>query len=334
MPQFQVLEQNPSFGNQLASQLGQGIGEGVNLGIQSSLKNFQDRKAKLEKNLSKLQPSFKFHSKLARIEDLPEEESTNIYNNAKKYVQNGYEAEDAVQQSITDYRRSLEDDTSGKEMPESFYSKIKNLPLKDLLGASGSIPQIGEELKKFFAPPEEKAPQVPRKNIPALLQEAEDVGPQAYNKLLSTLSAEEFKSLPRAQQIELSKELGQSIIPGEVSQTIARGLLGRKGADRIAEAGGLPGVEFGSEQAQGLGEAYGSILKDLGIFGAAGTRGLGKESLPLGKQALKTGALFGGAKAAEQGIGGEQPTLGSVGSSATFGAATELAGPLLGRLFN
>lgn len=41
MPQFQVLPQNPGFGQQLGQQLGAGIGAGINQGISQRLESFQ-----------------------------------------------------------------------------------------------------------------------------------------------------------------------------------------------------------------------------------------------------------------------------------------------------
>lgn len=41
MPQFQVLPQNPTFGQQFGQQLGAGLGQGLNQGIAQRLENFQ-----------------------------------------------------------------------------------------------------------------------------------------------------------------------------------------------------------------------------------------------------------------------------------------------------
>ena len=39
MPQFQILEENPSFGSQLAKQLGQGVGGGISSALEEFNKN-------------------------------------------------------------------------------------------------------------------------------------------------------------------------------------------------------------------------------------------------------------------------------------------------------
>jgi hypothetical protein len=326
MPQLQILPAAPSFGSELGKALGGGFGKGVSEGLQERLNTFHDEKLKLEKNRVKHAGTHKFHKNEFGFKDIPEEDNLEIFKAGRKYIEQGFDHDEAVEKAFQDYRLKSEEEIEDKE-PPSFAKRIGEIPVRALAGLSGAIPELLSGAKKIFAPPEERAPKIPRENIPERLEEAEKLGPQVYNKFLSTLSNEEFMSLPRNKQIELSQQLGQQIIPQEVGQTLARGILGRGGAERLAQAGGLPTVEFGTEPAQAVGETTGRLLRDLGLFQAAG------QFAGLGKRAGAAGGLFGGAAAGEQALAGEAPTIGTVAPAALFGAGAEVAPEILGRLF-
>jgi hypothetical protein len=353
MPTFQVLPPVESGSSLIARALGEGAAQGISKSLEEfrrsnaleaagyprewgrlppdilnlTIKTHGAQLAKREKDLGKVGPTFDFYKKNFGFKDVPENDLQGIYKSARGLVEQGYAPDEAVENAFTSYRTKSLEAPREEKGGRSALKSLSETPAKALLGASAFLPEIGKAAKGLFAPPEERAPAEARENIPALLREAEDAGPRVYNKFLSTLSNEEFMSLPREQRIAISKQLGSEIIPQEVERTLARGILGRGGADRIAQMGGLPDVEFAPPGGQVLGETTGRLLRDLGLFGMAGLA----PTVP-GKAAL-AGGLFGATEAGEQALAGEKPTLGSVATAALTGAGAELAVPLIGKLF-
>ncbi len=283
------------------------------------------------KSLEKVGSTFDFYRKNFGFEDLPPEDLQSIYLNARNLVEQGYSPDDAVQNSFRSYTTQSLVGPAGEER-KATGKGLMGAPIGGAFGVAGSLGAVKEGAKKLFAPPEERAPAEPRANIQQLLQEADMKGPREFNKLLSTLSREEFLQLPKNQQIALSKQIGE-IAQQESERTIARGIFGAKGVDKIAEAAGLPEIEFGTKQAQAVGETYGRLLRDYGLFRMAGAgpkQGPGPSTLMKGARAA---TLFGGAAAGEQLLAGEEPTLGHVGLNALTGFAAEVAPELGIKLF-
>jgi hypothetical protein len=339
---FKEKEKQPSYGQQLLGVAGRQLrsfGEQMPALLEKQAKTkakefekkqkedaLKQKAAELQKGKyrSQLPRSFKSYSQdFGFDKSIDEETRRGLLHQAENLLDQGYDPLEAVHSVYDSYLKGVDEESIAGE---SKAEKEEFNVLKAMGGLSTHLPEIKKGVSKLFQARPEKAPEVPRKNIAQQLANVEN-NPREYNKLLSSLSREEFLALPREQQIAISKDIGQNIVPQEVERSIAQGILGKNGVQRIAEAGGLPELEFAPPGGEATGELFGQLLRDLGIFKGAG------QIEGLVPRALAAGGGLAGAKAVEKGLEGEAPTIKDVAPSFAYGAGAELAAPIFGKLF-
>lgn len=348
----QVLPYVPSFGERLAPALGQ---FGANIG--EGLETRRLRKEKEQRQVEAQRPRAQsFLTSLLKQQGAADaydpEKLLKARERANEYIDKGYDSTQAVFSAYDDLVKGFPEGgkTKVSQVLEGAQQGQQSQPtsLAQMIGNKGSPFQgqsVGEnplwaalswpidKLKNFVG---EKNKQLNELNKTEKEKEAKKGKgfklnkpiEELTNKELLELPAEYVNSLPMDEQRKVGKKIADAAKLGTdfafASGLIPGGVV--QGAERkLAEKGisPIPEKNQATQGALAVPEALGTLIKDLGIFKAAG------KGANLGEKVALGASGFGAETAAQKFVGeGRHATAGEIAKSAAFGAGGELIGPV------
>lgn len=313
----QILPQaNPSFGSQLIKSIGGAIGD------------ITEGKAERRKTVESNRPHAQtFLNSLLKQQGADKAYDPDMLFKASKrvneYIDKGYDPTQAVFAGYEDLIAGFPEKGTkvgkvleGQATPEQ--KKSSGTPVKDFFNKPAN--EVLGPVSRFLQSPLQMAVAAPLERLAQAVQPEQRLG-----KAREELQA---KNANRPEDNVLQKIVGATGFPflHNLFQGVDPTGLLKKGEEALAEKGLsiLPQENQLSQISNKAAEATGDVLKDLLLFKGAGTA----KTVP-GKIA-KAAGFFGGEKALKTTIGeGRAPTVGELAGASAFGAAGEVAGPVL-----